>query len=205
LEVTAALGLHILEIAKAVLLRNGYSGLAMEAVAAEAGVSRPTLYSRYPDRAHLFRAVVLHVLDRWKEQSTLETLPSGGTLEERLERFAKTSLDLIIDTDVGTFSRLVEAEAPRFPEVAQAFWDLTIQYGLNLLKRHIVGSQDVTISGEEAESLALCLYEMMWGWHSFRGMRGKVPDDEERTAGARQCVRILLHGALPQVDPANVN
>lgn len=195
-EDTAAIGLHILSVAKKLFLREGYSGLIMEAVAAEADVSKPTLYARYPDKAHLFRAVVADRLDAWKGESVLESAPSKPRLQDGLVRFATIVLDLVFETEIGPFSLMVAAEAPRFPEVAETFWDLSIQHALSLLKRHITGAVDVVVSDRQAEAIACRLYEMLWGWHSFQVMRGGKPNAEERAAGACQCVQLLLHGAL---------
>ena len=48
----------ILAAARALLLARGPRALTMEAVARAAGVSKPTLYSRYPGRRELLLAVV---------------------------------------------------------------------------------------------------------------------------------------------------
>jgi AcrR family transcriptional regulator len=46
----------ILDAAWALLEQLGYSRLSMERIAAEAGVGKPTLYLRYPDKAHVVAA-----------------------------------------------------------------------------------------------------------------------------------------------------
>ena len=43
----------ILAAAEAIVLELGYDGLTVEAVASRAGVGRPTVYRRWPDKAHL--------------------------------------------------------------------------------------------------------------------------------------------------------
>jgi AcrR family transcriptional regulator len=193
-EDTAAIGVRILEVAGARFLAEGYSALAMEAVAADAKVSKPTLYARYPDKPHLFRAVLVQRSERWKKQSVLEELPLRGTLRQRLERYATVVLDLLLESEVGAFMHIVTAEAPRFPEVALTYFEVTVEYGLALLKRHVVNADDVTISDQEAEEIASRLYEMLWGWRIFQLMRGLRPDEKLRRAGAQRCVRILLQG-----------
>ncbi len=53
-----AIDAAILSATRELLLEVGYANLAMEAVAARAGVSKPTLYLRYPTRAVLvFEAI----------------------------------------------------------------------------------------------------------------------------------------------------
>jgi AcrR family transcriptional regulator len=53
-----AIDAAILSATRELLLETGYANLAMEAVAARAGISKPTLYLRYPTRAVLvFEAI----------------------------------------------------------------------------------------------------------------------------------------------------
>ncbi|MFV2176258.1 TetR/AcrR family transcriptional regulator [Actinomadura sp. LOL_016] len=49
----------ILHAARDTLLRDGYAGLSMEKVAAEAGVGKPTVYRRWPSKAALVGDAVL--------------------------------------------------------------------------------------------------------------------------------------------------
>jgi TetR/AcrR family transcriptional repressor of mexJK operon len=48
----------ILEAAKTLFLSNGYDGSSMDAIAAEAGVSKLTVYSHFTDKEKLFAAAV---------------------------------------------------------------------------------------------------------------------------------------------------
>ncbi|MER5755348.1 TetR/AcrR family transcriptional regulator [Streptomyces sp. NPDC002088] len=50
----------ILDAAREVLLRDGYAGLSMEKVAAEARVGKPTVYRRWSSKAALVGDAVLH-------------------------------------------------------------------------------------------------------------------------------------------------
>jgi AcrR family transcriptional regulator len=49
----------ILDAALKVFAATGYSGATMDAVAAEAGVTKPTLYSYFPSKESLFQAMML--------------------------------------------------------------------------------------------------------------------------------------------------
>jgi AcrR family transcriptional regulator len=48
----------ILDATETLLARHGYDGLTLEAVAEAAQVGRPTIYRRWPDKAHLVLATV---------------------------------------------------------------------------------------------------------------------------------------------------
>jgi TetR/AcrR family transcriptional repressor of mexJK operon len=49
----------ILDAAKNLFVRNGYASTSMDAVAAEAGVSKLTVYSHFTDKETLFSAAVV--------------------------------------------------------------------------------------------------------------------------------------------------
>ena len=49
----------ILDAAKILFLSNGYASTSMDAVAAEAGVSKLTVYSHFNDKETLFSAAVM--------------------------------------------------------------------------------------------------------------------------------------------------
>ncbi|MGY1748648.1 TetR/AcrR family transcriptional regulator [Modestobacter sp. SYSU DS0511] len=57
-EATAA---RVLAVAGELFTRHGYAGVGLEAVAAEAGVTRGAVYHHYAGKAALFRAVLAHV------------------------------------------------------------------------------------------------------------------------------------------------
>jgi TetR/AcrR family transcriptional repressor of mexJK operon len=45
---------QVIEGAKAVFLREGFEGASVDEIARDAGVSKATLYSYFPDKQHLF-------------------------------------------------------------------------------------------------------------------------------------------------------
>lgn len=64
----------ILDAAMALLAEGGYAGLTIDGVAARAGVGRPTIYRRWPNKA----ALVIAALSR---STGLAPAPDTGTLE----------------------------------------------------------------------------------------------------------------------------
>jgi AcrR family transcriptional regulator len=56
-----------------VMARGGYAGMSIEEVAAEAGVSRPTIYLRYPGKAELATAALASYRDRGRPEETGDT------------------------------------------------------------------------------------------------------------------------------------
>jgi len=71
---------RILRAAMRVMAREGYAGMTIEGVAAEAGVSRPTLYLRYPGKAELATAALAAYRERGQPEE------AGNTREDLIAR-----------------------------------------------------------------------------------------------------------------------
>src|ERR1700680_581194 len=57
---------RILDAAADLFCERGYGETSIEAIATHAGIGKLTLYRRFPDKAALFQAVVLRLVDQWK-------------------------------------------------------------------------------------------------------------------------------------------
>src|SRR2546421_3530452 len=60
---------HLVDAALGVILRRGYGGVSIEAIARAAGVTRPVVYDHFPNLARL-----LHTLVEREERYSLEQL-----------------------------------------------------------------------------------------------------------------------------------
>lgn len=74
---------RILDAAQAQFALHGLRATRMEAVARAAGVAKATLYSRYPDKEALFRAVSAEAMTRFRA-AYAEALNGPGTPSERI-------------------------------------------------------------------------------------------------------------------------
>ena len=78
--------LGILRAAMIVMARRGYAGMTMDEVATEAGVSRPTIYLRYPGKAELATAALGSYRSRGRPEETGDT---RADLVARLRHFQR--------------------------------------------------------------------------------------------------------------------
>src|SRR5215472_10213095 len=69
----------IMEAATALFLRDGYRNTSMDQVAAEAGVSKQTVYKQFADKEQLFRDIVLGVTSNSEALVTELTSVLGST------------------------------------------------------------------------------------------------------------------------------
>src|SRR5215469_16619241 len=80
----------IIDAAAELFLRHGYLGTSMDQIAAQAAVSKPTVYNHFPDKEQLFTEIVLGALDRSGDpfRAELATLAGTNQLEEELRLIA---------------------------------------------------------------------------------------------------------------------
>ena len=117
----AAIDRSILNVARNLFLTEGYANTRMEAIAASIGISKATLYSRYPDKPTLFSAIVSDMLTRSSNLVSDDTLFGAGSTAEQLFRFGSLFLERMLTTDAVAFDKLIISEADKFPELALEF------------------------------------------------------------------------------------
>lgn len=107
----------ILDAALKVFAAQGYTGASMDAVAAEAGVTKPTLYSYFPSKESLFQAMMLG-----KRDVMLDVFehPSGDMVADLLV-FAWAYADTVMRPEMLALARLIIGEVQRFPEIGRAY------------------------------------------------------------------------------------
>lgn len=122
----------ILRGAVQVFLQLGYGGTSMDRVAAEAQVSKQTIYNHFQDKEGLFRALMERMtLRRFQVILGMETLQ--GEPETLLREFAEGFLNKIADEEYVALLRLMIAESVRFPELAKLYGQTVIQKGRGLM------------------------------------------------------------------------
>ncbi|MCX7304936.1 MAG: TetR/AcrR family transcriptional regulator [Hyphomicrobiales bacterium] len=121
----AAKRISILEAAIEVFFREGYSGANIDMIAAEAGVSRQTIYNHHGDKEKLFVSVVRALTERINAGifATLATFPDDPVdLRGELVDFAvRLNSNCISNSDGKHLRKLIEAEGRRYPELFAAW------------------------------------------------------------------------------------
>ena len=115
----------IVEVATPLFLEQGYDATSIDAVARQARISKRTLYHRFRDKAELFGAVVHDVITRLYPPGAataegMTALFAGADLAMVLSRLAQLALRAALSPPAIALQRIILAEAPRFPELAQA-------------------------------------------------------------------------------------
>lgn len=84
----------ILDAAQALFAQRGVDGCPIEAIAAQSGVSKVTVYANFGDKAKIFDAIVQRETERLSRALACATA-EGATLEERLTRFGTALVEMM--------------------------------------------------------------------------------------------------------------
>jgi AcrR family transcriptional regulator len=113
--------MSIIDAAGSVFCREGYAGANIDLIAAEAGVSRQTVYNHHRDKEKLFVAVVRDLTERCNAGifATIATFPDQPKdLEADLVGFAvRMNRNCICNRDGRFLRKLIQAEGERYPEL----------------------------------------------------------------------------------------
>lgn len=104
----------IIACARPLFLEYGFKGTSIDLVVKQSGVSKPTVYNHFPDKA----ALILAVLQRWIEDNKPLIPPLKNF--QALQEFA--ARQWLSDEAVG-FYALVIGEGRRFPLAKRLFWE----------------------------------------------------------------------------------
>ena len=106
------------DAAVSIFLENGYDGTTMEAVADAAGITKRTLYARYPDKHALFVSVIPWALSRLESATPVRT--AGDDLAAALTAVGRGAIARVVDPDDDPLRRMAMYESARFPEFAHS-------------------------------------------------------------------------------------
>ncbi|WP_210558115.1 MULTISPECIES: TetR/AcrR family transcriptional regulator [unclassified Pseudomonas] len=112
----------ILDAAKTLFLSHGYANTSMDAVAAEAGVSKLTVYSHFNDKETLFSSAVMAKCEEQLPPLFFE-LPAGIPVENVLLNIARGFHQLINSDESVNLHRLMMALGTQDPKLSQIFYD----------------------------------------------------------------------------------
>ncbi|HBM73903.1 MAG TPA: transcriptional regulator [Erythrobacter sp.] len=110
----------ILGAAGASFLEHGFAASSIEQIAADAGVSKVTVYNRFGDKRGLFAAAVERECEQISTALAVPELPSGA-LRARLTTIGEAMVAFLSRPEFIRFERRVAAETEHDPAIGAAF------------------------------------------------------------------------------------
>lgn len=105
---------HLIEVAGAMFMHQGFDGTSIDAVAEAAGTSKRTVYARFADKGELFGAVLRDLIERCLVPIT--RFQSGTVaLEPALMEIGRHLLTAALASEAVSLHRIIIAESERQP------------------------------------------------------------------------------------------
>ena len=109
---------------------RGFAATRLDDVAKRAGVAKGTIYLHFKDKEALFeeliRTAIVPLVTRLGAPPAV-----GGSVRDMIESFARAFIQEVATTKRGDIVRLIVAEGPRFPNVADFYYREVVSRGLS--------------------------------------------------------------------------
>lgn len=192
LESAAANERQLLSVALREFLQHGYGGTSMAQIVKAAQVSKTTLYSRYPSKHALFRAIVQQQIDEMAPESVLPSAVDDADLKRGLTDYANHMLERSLHGDMLEINRLIYSESARFPELGAAAGERTnlgIKRIADFIKRCAI-SDGIACANPKAVAEVFIL--VVRGWYVNVMLTTRKVTPAQRRAWVDRSVHILL-------------
>ncbi|WP_249143421.1 TetR/AcrR family transcriptional regulator [Bradyrhizobium liaoningense] len=119
----------IVEAALEEFIARGFAATRLDDIAKRAGVAKGTIYLHFKDKESMFEELVRIVIVPVVEKLTALPPPTGS-VRDLVEAFASNFLKEVANTRRGDLVRLIVAEGPRFPAVADFYYREVVSRGI---------------------------------------------------------------------------
>ncbi len=173
----------ILAAAKALFIRNAFAGTSMDAIAAEAGVSKLTVYSHFGDKDNLFREVIRARIEDLLPEHTYDYDPATP-IADTLLRIALIHARLDCDAEtVGTFRAILGDCRQGNPRFGRLLWEEGTLRTHGLMERLLQRAVDVDqLAIDDVRRATVQFFALIKGDLFMRRMFGCVDCDANYAA-----------------------
>lgn len=191
----------ILVAAKKLFTAQGLPGTSMEGIAAEAGVSKLTVYSHFNCKEELFRETVsAKCSEHWPE--VLFDTHARQPLRERLRGIGRGFLDLVFSDEVLRMYRLMAAQDGPQSQFGHLFWEFGPERTLTRFAQLLeVANQAGELKVPDAREAASHFFILLKGEHHIKALVGAAPalDAPSRARHVELVINLFLRAYAP--DP----
>ena len=189
----------ILEAAKRLFPEHGFEGTSMDAVAAEAGVSKLTVYSHFGGKEALFIETVRCKCDGLLPRTLFE-VDVKAPVRSQLLGVARAFFAMMMSDSALGLHRTLVASSQQSPKLAKLFWEagpMQVQAGLaEMLQKEVAASHlDITDTRRAASQF----FALLKGEQHARMLFGcGQPTAEETDAHLEATVDMFLRAYAPR-------
>ena len=192
----------VLDAAKRLFPKFGYDGVSMEAIAAEAGVSKLTVYSHYGDKDALFTATIRAKCEEMLPP-TLFQAAAKGPIRRQLTSIARAFFALVTSPEAIGMQRVMSTLMDTESRLPQMFWEAgpqRVHDGFaDFLRGRIAAGQLEIPDIDRASSQFFCLLKGELHARLVCGCPGDF-DDKQVAAHIQATVGLFLRAYAPTAD-----
>lgn len=193
-EDVAVIESKLLAVALTEFLQHGYGGASMNKIVTAAGMSKTTLYSRFPSKEELFRAIIYAQIDRLSPSASLKSVDGAFDLERGLKSYANHMLELNLQGELLGVNRLIYSESHRFSELGAAAAERT-ELGIKRISGFIRECAVADkLSCKDSEGVAEAFILMIRGWYVNVMLTNRDVSASQREEWVNRAVRTLISG-----------
>ncbi len=188
---------RLLDAAQQLFLEHGYGNLSLETLAKEARVSLRTIYNQFNGKAGVFGALIRRCSDQF-----ISGLKDDDNIQEALAAFGSQFLFRITRPDVIRMRAILIGESPRFPDLAEQFYEQGPRRTLSHLTDFFQRQQQAGhIRDIDPCFLADQYISALRGERFQRLQLGlePIPDEADIKNWVRQVTALFLQGCLTPV------
>ncbi len=187
----------ILQAASKLFGADGYAHVSMDQVAAEAGVTKMTVYAHFGSKEALFETLITDVISRshGAELAPAETIDEVG---EAMFEWSSNRLDWLLSDDTVGLMRAASAEGIRRPDWAH---NLLAGFDFGAMERWLADLDDAGVLEVESPSTAAALFTALTKGTLFYPVlvAGQpITPKPDRDVLIREAVRVFLAAHTPQ-------
>jgi TetR/AcrR family transcriptional regulator, mexJK operon transcriptional repressor len=188
----------ILAVADRYFLEHGYAATSMSGIAATLGGSKATLWGYFPSKQLLFEAVVDHATAMFRREMSAALEP-GGDVEASLRSFARHFLEKVTMPSSIALQRLVQAEAIRFPEIGEIFYERGPRTTHRMLGDFIAGAMERGLlrKGDPVQAARMLIAMCLAGCQLLLLGATAMPSPAALAADADAAVDLFLRAYAP--------
>ena len=132
-ERTAGRRQAIIDAALDEFISRGFTATRLDDIAKRAGVAKGTIYLHFKDKESMFeeliRTALVPLIGRLHAPPAI-----GGSVRDAIEGFGRTFVQEVASTRRGEIVRLIVAEGPRFPSIADFYYREVVSRGLAAMR-----------------------------------------------------------------------
>ncbi|MCA6116926.1 TetR/AcrR family transcriptional regulator [Bradyrhizobium sp. WSM 1738] len=120
----------IIEAAMDEFIARGFAATRLDDIAKRAGVAKGTIYLHFKDKESMFEELIRTAIVPLVVRLSSTPPPPGASVRDMVELFAQNFIKEVASTRRGDLVRLIVAEGPRFPAVADFYYREVVTRGL---------------------------------------------------------------------------